>query len=94
MTYSTSDTVLNIPALVNNSNFTFVFLKLLAMLILVQKENEQSQVYEFQDIYLESLQFHWLAKMHQFEFINHNTHLRFSFEILFKHFLRACNLYQ
>ena len=49
MTYSTSDTVLNIPALVNNSNFTFVFLKLLAMLILVQKENEQSQVYEFQD---------------------------------------------
>ena len=49
MTYSTSDTfsaINNISVSVNSSNFPFFILKLLSMLILVQKVNKQGEFKE------------------------------------------------
>ena len=45
----------NISISVKKSKFTLVFLRLLAMLTLVQKENEQDQAHIFQEAYFESL---------------------------------------
>ena len=42
------------PISVNRSNFASVFLRLVAMLILVQEENDQDQAHKSQDKYSES----------------------------------------
>ena len=54
----------------------------LAMLILVQSENEQSQVYIFQGTYFESSQIHLLTIMYHFEHKNHDILLNFLFQNL------------
>ena len=54
MTYFTSDiffSINNISISVSRSNFTLVFLRLLAMLILLWKENEKDQAHIFQETY-------------------------------------------
>ena len=71
----------NISISVKRSNFTWVFLMLLAMLILVQYENEKGIVHIFQDTYLESFQIQQLTKMYCFEHINH-AHI-FSVHVIF-----------
>ena len=54
----------------------------LAMLILVQSENEQSQVYIFQGTYFESSQIHLLTIMYHFEHKNQDILLNFLFQNL------------
>ena len=54
MTYFTSDiffSINNISISVSRSNFTLFFLRLLAMLILLWKENEKDQAHIFQETY-------------------------------------------
>ena len=51
------------------------FLKLLSILILVLKENDQDQAHIFQDKYLESSQMYQLIMMHCFEHIFNNNPL-------------------
>ena len=50
----------------------YSFLRLLAMLILVQKENEQNKDNIFQDTYPESSYIRQLAIMYHFEHTNHD----------------------
>ena len=57
MTYSPLipfSSISNISISVKRSNFTLSFLKLLAMLILVRRDNEQNQAPIFQDTYFDS----------------------------------------
>ena len=65
---------------VKGSNFTLVFLKLLVMVILAQKENEEDQAHIYQDTYFESSQIHQLTIMYHFEHINHDNPLNFLFK--------------
>ena len=61
---------------VKRSNFTLVVLRLLAMLSLVQYENEKGQVHIFQDKYFKKSQIHLLTIMYYFEHINHDIALK------------------
>ena len=69
------------------------FLKLLAMLVLVRRENEQDQNHTFQETYFESSVIHQLTIMHCFEHINHDNPLNFLFQNLYRLFLHTRNLH-
>ena len=73
----TFPTISGISMSVDTSNFTVVILTLLAMLILVQKENEEDQIHIFQDAYFGSSQIHQLTIMYRFEHANHHIQLIF-----------------
>ena len=59
-------------------------LRLLAMLILVQKENKQCQVHIFQATYSASFQIHQPGIKKSFEHTNHGIHVIFVFQTLDK----------
>ena len=71
----------------------FPLLLLLAMLILVQQENEQGETHIFQGIYFENSQIHLLTMMRCFEHINNDILLSFLFKNLYKFFFPECNLH-
>ena len=87
-------TINNISISVNRPNFTFEFLILLVMLILVQQENEQGKIQILQDTYSESSQKPQLPIMYSFEHTNHSVNLNVLFQDRYKLFLRVCNLHQ
>ena len=98
MAHSTSDTFLFLPLITCQYQLIdlillWSFLRLLAMLILVRKYNEQGQVHIFPDTYFESFQTHQLTIMCDFEHTNHVIHLNFLWQNFYKLFLRARNLH-
>ena len=52
-------------------------------------KNEKDQTHVFQDTYSEGCSIHQLAMMCSFEHTNHDIHLDFLFQNLYKLFLRA-----
>ena len=52
---------------VKRSDCTLSFLRLLAMLIHMHKENKKGRLYVFQDTYVKSSQIHQLTIMYRFE---------------------------
>ena len=71
--------------------FTF-FLKLLAMLILVQYKNERDWVHIFLDTYFKCSLIHRLTILHELAHASHDIFLNRSFESLNKRFFWVCNL--
>ena len=69
----TFSTINNISTSVNRSILLCYFSRLLSMLTLVRKENEQHQAYISQGTSFESFQIHQLTKMYRFEHKNHNN---------------------
>ena len=94
VTYSSSKIFSNISISAKRSNFTLVFLKLLAMLIHELKEMLQDQAHPFQDTYLENSQICLLKIMYHFKNTNHDILLNFLFQNIQKLFLSMRNLQQ
>ena len=76
------------------NSFDPTFSMLIAMLIIVQIENEQVHFHIFQCIYFESFQIHSLPTIYHFKQTNRDIHVSFLFQSLPKLFSHACNLHQ